>query len=175
MATQAATLGIESAAKAEHSKSGHGLGPVEEDEAAGLSAPSSPPVELDDDEEEADPEAVCSPPPVEVGSVAPPPVDDSTESLPVESESAAPPPAEDDEDVSTESPPVESGSVAPPSLPEDESAESPPVDEGTGGGWTTVKAAGVAGSSARRPGPMGIIVHEAAPSGASAATVSVTV
>ena len=139
-------------AKAPHSMSSpHALLAVEEEEKW---APSLPPVELDDDEEEEADEPVWAlpvePEPVELLPAEGLPV----ESLPVESEPVG-------------SLPVEEGSAG--SLPAVE------LEDGAAGAAVTVKAVEAVDSSARRPGPAGVSVHEAAPSGASAATVTVKV
>ena len=99
------------------------------------------------------------------------------DSLPVESESLEPAAAED-EGLAPAGAPVLAESEAEEPLPpedEDESDEAPPVDEGTiGAGSTTVKAAVTGDDTASWPRPVGVRMHEAAPSTALAATVSAT-
>ena len=135
-------------------------------------------------EEPLDLSSVEGPLLVEAGPVEPEAVEslpvelepDAAESLPVESESVEPPAAED-EGLAPAGSPVLAESEAeepPPPEDEDESDEAPPVDEGTAGaGSTTVKAAVAGDDTASWPRPVGVRVHEAAPSAASAATVSV--
>ena len=118
--------------------------------------------------------------PVEPEAVESLPVElepDAAESLPVESESAAPSAAEDEGLAPAGSPVQAESEEEAPSPPEDEDKseeESPPVDEGTAeAGSTTAKVAVTGDDTASWPRPVGVRVHEAAPSAALAATVSV--